>query len=83
MDESHLVFFFSFAGGNRNAGASYTKVSNALKDLEFEVTADNAMSLSKGKTKIPGVGKSSAEKMKEFMETGTMQKLEEKRADNA
>ena len=66
MDESHRVFFFSYAAGNRNAGASYTKVSNTLKDLELEVTAENAMGLSKGKTKVPGVGKSSAEKMKEF-----------------
>jgi DNA polymerase/3'-5' exonuclease PolX len=48
-----------------------------------EITADNAMSLSKGKTKIPNIGKASAEKMKEYMETGTIQKLEEKRADNA
>ena len=59
---------------------SYNKVVTVLKDLKAEVTADNAMSLCKGKTKIPGIGKSSAEKMKEFMETGTIAKLEEKRA---
>lgn len=84
----HLVLFsqirsnICFAGveKNTNAGASYKKVINALKDLEAEVTAANAMSFSKGKTKIAGVGKSSAEKMKEFLETGTIQKLEEKRA---
>lgn len=69
-----------FKEKNTNAGASYKKVINALKDLEAEVTAANAMSFSKGKTKIAGVGKSSAEKMKEFLETGTIQKLEEKRA---
>jgi DNA polymerase/3'-5' exonuclease PolX len=41
------------------------------------------MSLSKGKTKVPGIGKGSAEKMKEFCETGTIQKLVEKRASVA
>ena len=72
-----------FLDGNSNAGASYTKVSNAIKDLELEITAENAMGLSRGKTKVPGIGKGSAEKMKEYMETGTIQKLEEKRANNA
>jgi DNA polymerase/3'-5' exonuclease PolX len=38
------------------------------------------MSFSKGKSKIPGVGATTAKKMKEFMESGTMEKLEEKRA---
>jgi DNA polymerase/3'-5' exonuclease PolX len=51
--------------------------------LNFEITAANAMGLSKGKTKVANIGKSSAEKMKEFCETGTMTKLVEKRADNA
>jgi DNA polymerase/3'-5' exonuclease PolX len=55
-------------------------VVNAVKEMTQEITADNAMSFCKAKTKIPGVGKASAEKMKEFCETGTMEKLEEKRA---
>jgi DNA polymerase/3'-5' exonuclease PolX len=75
--------FHNDTEGNRNAGGAYTRVVNAIKGLELEITADNAMSLSKGKTKIPNIGKASAEKMKEYMETGTIQKLEEKRADNA
>ena len=37
------------------------------------------MSFSKGKTKVAGIGAGSAKKMKEFMETGTIEKLEEKR----
>lgn len=57
------------------------KVTSAIKDMAQEITAENAMSFSKGKTKIPGIGKGSAEKMKEFMETGTMAKLEEKRGN--
>lgn len=69
-----------FKEGNRNAGMSYNKVVTVLKDLKAEVTAGNAMSFCKGKTKIPGIGKGSAEKMQEFMETGSIAKLEEKRA---
>jgi len=72
-----------FKEGNTNAGVSYKKAVAALTDLDFELTADNAMSLCKGKTKVPGVGKKTAEKIKEFYETGTIEKLEEKRADNA
>jgi hypothetical protein len=43
--------------GNRNAGASYVKAIEALMNLEEEVTEENAMSFSKGKTKLPGIGK--------------------------
>ena len=59
------------------------KATTAIKGIEAEITAENAMSFSKGKTKVQNVGKSSGEKMKEFCLTGTMQKLEEKRALNA
>jgi DNA polymerase/3'-5' exonuclease PolX len=51
--------------------------------LEEEVTVENAMSFSKGKTKLRNIGKGTAEKMKEFCETGTFAKLEEKRAAHA
>ena len=69
--------------GNRNAGISYNKVTAAIKEMKVEITAENAMSFSKGKTKVAGIGKSSAEKMKEFCATGSIEKLEEKRAANA
>ena len=72
-----------FKEGNRNAGATYTKVVAALQKLPFEVTAENAKGLGKGKTKIDNIGKSSADKLYEFVTTGTMAKLEEKRADHA
>lgn len=62
---------------------TYFKLVEAIQELDYEVTADNAIAMSKGKTKVHGVGKSSAEKIKEFCETGTIQKLEEKRADHA
>jgi hypothetical protein len=81
---AHLVAFcFSMLEGNRNAGGSYTKAVAAIAGLDFEVTAENAMGLSKAKTKVANIGKASAEKMKEFLETGKMAKLEEKRAANA
>ena len=69
-----------FADGNRNAGASYNKVVAAIQNINFVITVDNALKLGKaGKSKVDGIGKSSAEKIKEFLETGTMAKLEEKR----
>jgi len=69
-----------FKEGNANAGGSYKKVANAIKDLDYEITADNAKGLGKGKTKVGGIGKGSSEKIHEFLETGKMAKLEEKRA---
>ena len=55
----------------------------ALTNLDEEVTEANAMSFSKGKAKLEGIGKGSAEKMLEFVKTGTFAKLEEKRANHA
>lgn len=68
------------AESNLNAANSYTKVANAVKDLDYEIHVDNVMGLSKGKTKVNGIGKASAEKIKEFLNTGSIVKLEEKRA---
>ena len=69
--------------GNGNAASSYFRVVNALTELEFEITAENALSLGKGKTKVHNIGKASAEKMLEFLTTGTMEKLEQKRLEAA
>lgn len=68
---------------NGNPARAYNKVADVIKDLAFEITVDNVMGMSKGKTKIAGIGKGSAEKIKEFLETGTIAKLEEKRAAHA
>ena len=65
---------------NRNAAITYRKVSAAIKGIDFEITADNAKKLGTGKNKIAGIGKSSADKIHEFVTTGKMAKLEEKRA---
>lgn len=70
-----------FKEGNRNAGVVNSKVAAALQNLEFEVTEENAMTLGKGaKTKVAGIGEKSAEKIHEFVTSGTIEKLEEKKA---
>ena len=57
------------------------KCAQAIASLPFEVTEENALKLGKpGKAKIPGIGKSSAEKMHEYLTTGKVAKLEELRA---
>jgi hypothetical protein len=69
--------------GNWQAASTCTKLVAALGELDFEITVDNAMGLSKGKTKVPGIGKASSEKMLELLSTGRMEKLEAKRAELA
>lgn len=69
-----------FKEGNTNAGVTYSKVSIAVKQLDFEINEDNAKGLGKGKTKVQGIGKGSADKIHEFLTTGKIEKLEEKRA---
>ena len=72
-----------FKEGNRNAGGTYKKAVGAIRDLTFEITESNAKGLGKGKTKVANIGKGTAEKIHEFVTTGTIAKLEEKRADAA
>lgn len=69
-----------FKEGNKNAGATYKKVSAALANLDYEVTEENAKGLGKNKTKVEGIGKVSADKIYEFITTGQIEKLEEKKA---
>lgn len=65
---------------NYNAGNTYKKVAAAIKDLGYEITKHNAKGIGKGKTKVAGIGKSSSDKVFEFLTTGKIQKLEDKRA---
>ncbi len=65
--------------GNANAAGAYKRAATAIMGLDFEITVDNAKSLCKGKTKVANIGKGSADKMYEFLTTGTIEKLEEKR----
>jgi poly [ADP-ribose] polymerase len=68
-----------FKEHNTNAGISYKKVAAAVAALDFEITEENAKGLGKGKTKVDGIGKGSAEKIHEYLTTGKIAKLEEKR----
>jgi hypothetical protein len=68
--------------GNRAHTQLYASVVKGLTDIDYIITAENAMGLSKGKTKVGGIGTKSAERILEFLETGTMEKLEAMRAAN-
>lgn len=72
-----------FKAGNSNAGITYKKAVTALSEYPDEITEDNAKGLGKGKTKVENIGKGTADKVYEFVTTGTIAKLEEKRADAA
>ena len=71
-----------FKEGNANAGGSYSKACKAVVECPFEICEDNVKHLHKKghEFKLEGVGKGTADKMKEFLQTGTCAKLEEKRA---
>jgi DNA polymerase/3'-5' exonuclease PolX len=58
----------------------YRKAITAISGLDYAITEDNAKGLGKGKTKLAGIGKGTADKIHEFFSTGTIQKLVEKRA---
>jgi len=64
---------------NNNAAGTYRKVVEALSDLDFEITVENAKGLGKGKTKVNNIGKATADKIMEFLQDGKIEKLEEKR----
>jgi DNA polymerase/3'-5' exonuclease PolX len=64
---------------NHQAAATYKKVCTALRGLAFEITTENAKGLCKGKDKVPDIGKASADRIHEFLATGKLGKLEEKR----
>mmetsp|Transcript_24242 Transcript_24242/g.42474 ORF Transcript_24242/g.42474 Transcript_24242/m.42474 type:complete len:347 (-) Transcript_24242:255-1295(-) len=68
-----------FKDGNSNAGLTYKKAIAGITALDYEITEDNAKGLGKGKTKIVGIGKGTADKIHEYLSTGVIQKLEEKR----
>lgn len=63
---------------NTFKGITCRKVANTLAELEFEVTSGAA--ISKGKGKVPGIGKSTGAKIDEILETGTCGDLEELRS---
>ncbi|KUF98475.1 Hcp beta-lactamase protein [Phytophthora nicotianae] len=67
---------FEFKRGEKFKGGTWSKVAKAIRDCETKLTCG------KDALKLKGVGKSSAAKIDEFLETGTLEKLEEYRAGN-
>ena len=66
-----FLFFDPFFRSSLSSltGGTYTKVANAIKDLDYEITTDNAKGLGKGKTKVAGIGKGSADKVRIYLGT--------------
>lgn len=71
---------YYFKEGNTNAGLTYKKAITAISSLDYAITSENAKGLGKGKTKLAGIGKGTADKIYEYYTTGTIEKLVEKRA---
>ncbi|KAG3111612.1 hypothetical protein PI124_g9245 [Phytophthora idaei] len=67
---------FEFKRGEKFKGGTWSKVAKAIRDCESKLTCG------KDALKLKGVGKSSAAKIDEYLETGTLEKLEEYRAGN-
>lgn len=67
---------FEFKRGEKFKGGTWSKVAKAVRDAEEAITSG------KQAMKLKGIGKSSATKIDEFLETGTMATLEEYRAGN-
>ncbi|CAM9280520.1 unnamed protein product [Discosporangium mesarthrocarpum] len=65
---------FYFKEGSK-AGMVYQKVVTAIKNLDYVLTEPPK------KKQIPGIGDKTIAKIKEYLETGTIQLLEEKRAE--
>lgn len=61
---------YYFKDGNTNAGLTYKKAITTLSGLDYQITVDNAKGFGKGKTKLPGIGKGTADKIHEFYSTG-------------
>mmetsp|Transcript_26423 Transcript_26423/g.63765 ORF Transcript_26423/g.63765 Transcript_26423/m.63765 type:complete len:326 (+) Transcript_26423:188-1165(+) len=59
---------------NTMKGISYQKVARALASYGKKVSS--GVKLSKGKEKLPGVGKASAAKIDEYLENGKIERLE-------
>lgn len=67
---------FEFKRGEKFKGGTWSKVAKAIRESELDIESG------KQALKLKGVGKSSAAKIDEFLETGTLEKLEEYRAGN-
>lgn len=71
---TQIADLMEIAGEDSFRVSSYRRVARTLDDLAEEITAVAARN---ELGKLPGVGKSSAEKIAEFLRTGTIELLEE------
>eukprot|EP00602_Paraphysomonas_sp_CaronLab_P012598 CAMPEP_0185039768 /NCGR_PEP_ID=MMETSP1103-20130426/37016_1 /TAXON_ID=36769 /ORGANISM="Paraphysomonas bandaiensis, Strain Caron Lab Isolate" /LENGTH=375 /DNA_ID=CAMNT_0027578805 /DNA_START=87 /DNA_END=1214 /DNA_ORIENTATION=+ len=68
-----------FKTGNSQAGNTYRKAAAAVRQHHEPITSGKAVS--KGKMKIDGIGAKCGEMIDEFLEFGTIAKIQEKRAE--
>jgi len=66
-------------GGDRMKANAYKAAANVIRTLDYVVTSGKAMAKA-GPTKVPGIGAGIAKLIDEYLEEGTMAKLEELRA---
>ncbi|KAJ0409118.1 hypothetical protein P43SY_002252 [Pythium insidiosum] len=67
---------FEFKRGERFKGGTWSKVAKAIRDHDEKITSG------KQAQKLKGIGKSAAAKIDEFLESGSLEQLEEYRAGN-
>ena len=67
--------------GNYNAGNTYNKAASGIADCKFEITLENVKHCHKKghEFKVENIGAGTMKKIKEFLETGKCEKLEEKK----
>lgn len=70
---------FEYKKGDGMKGTAYKKASKAIAECADAITSGKAVSSGKGK--LPGIGKSSGEKIQQYIDTGTIAKLEEYKND--
>jgi len=68
-----------FKSGNPQAGNSYRKAIAAIRQYPSVITSGKA--ISKGKGKLDGIGAKCGEIIDEFLETGTISKIDEKKSE--
>ena len=67
---AHALKEYAFSLENHYKFQAYMKAAEAIRDLEFEVTSGEE--LAKGPKKVKGIGKSIANKIDTFLQTGDM-----------
>jgi DNA polymerase/3'-5' exonuclease PolX len=79
----HELAVLYFKEGNANPGKAHIKATKAISSLAFTITTENAKSLGTPghQNKVGDIGPQSADKMLEFLQTGKIKILEQKRKE--